>query len=281
MPKKPRSAQIPVQLPPCEGPKLKLFEHHNCEIAWGPRLEGDGGDGSSTKQGYAFRVRIKGKDYAIKVFKFYDPMAKKHIWGPLIGRDTPLNIVSYYNDPFYNECRAYGRIHEAAKSKRYKSRVTDAAVTCHGFMFLGVKDQKILEDLGIDLELDKVDPLYQQGTAGGFKPRAIVKELASNEPGVGGEGLKKVLDRIVTLNGQRIYNEDIHLNNFRDGRLVDFGSSWTEPHRMLDAQKTEKAYGTRIADRLMFDEMVEKDKISNPDKILAVHPMKLHLRRRK
>lgn len=56
---------IPRQLPPCDGPKLGLFQHHNSRIQWLQRLDEEE-DGSPT-QGYVFRALIRGREYAIKV----------------------------------------------------------------------------------------------------------------------------------------------------------------------------------------------------------------------
>jgi hypothetical protein len=60
----------PNELPPCEGPKLKLFEHHNSSIEWLERLgiDDDEEDSSeSVAEGYVFRARIAGREYAVKI----------------------------------------------------------------------------------------------------------------------------------------------------------------------------------------------------------------------
>ncbi|CAG9955947.1 unnamed protein product [Clonostachys rosea f. rosea IK726] len=262
---------IPEELPPCDGPKLPLFEHHDSKIEWLERL-GDSGD--VAHEGYVFRVKIKRAEYAIKVFKFYDPMESEYFWEPLIG-DVSLHTAAYYTDPFYNECRAYGRIREAI---RKRPKISDAATHCHGFLFLGDRDQRHLEEKKCDLGLERVDLAYQRQTAGGVRPRAIVKSLASSDHGVAEPNLRKILDRIHTLNRERIYNLDVRLENIKDGRLVDFGSSWTEPHILLNKQDAGTAYSYRTTDRVMFDEMLVEETISNPRNIVAMHSMTLRPR---
>ncbi|KAH7132791.1 kinetochore Sim4 complex subunit FTA2-domain-containing protein [Dactylonectria macrodidyma] len=264
---------IPKELPLCDGPKLHMFKHHASRIQWLERL-GNDLDGTPA-EGYVFRAKIKNRYYAVKVFKFHDPMSNDHFWEPLLGKGTPLETVSYYTDPFYAECRAYGRIHEAVK----RGLLTDVAIPCHGFVFLREQDEEILRDRNIDLELGNVDPQYQRSTVGGCRARAIVKDLASADTGVDGKSLQRALLGIIALNRQRIYNMDIRLDNYRDGQIVDFGSSWTEPHILLDALHSEAAYDSRLADRTMFDEMVEDEEIPNPKKLKAVHPMKLRSQR--
>jgi len=210
-------------------------------------------------------------------FKFHDPMSDDYFWEPLVGEDISLQTVSYYTDPFYAECRAYGRIQEAIKKGYLKS---DIVVPCHGFFFLQERDEKVLRGRNIDLEADQVDPEYQRSSPGGYRPRAIVKDLASADPGVNQDNLYQILRDIVRLNSQRVFNMDIRLDNYRDGKLVDFGSSWTEPHILLDALDEEAADESRLADRTKFSQMVEDEKIPNPKKIIIdVHRMRLRPRR--
>lgn len=205
-------------------------------------------------------------------------MANEHFWGPLMGEDTPLDIAAYYTDPFYAECRAYGRIHESLAKRPPLDR---AAVPCHGFFFLKQKDYQALVDQNIDMDLgeNQANSLYQLKAIGGFRPRAIVKDLASSESGVSEKTLARVLKRVIALNRHEIYNMDIRLDNFRDGKLVDFGSSWTEPHDLMNAQRPGVVNSCRTADRVMFDQMVMDEEIPNRKGVVAMHPMKLRSRR--
>ncbi|VUC21324.1 unnamed protein product [Clonostachys rosea] len=268
------SLPIPAELPPCDGPKLNLFEHHDCEIEWIERI-GWTEDMGTPNEGYVFRVKINQVEYALKVFKFYNPIDDEWAWQPRMG-DVSLDTAAYYNDPFYNECRAYGRIRKPLKGKR---KLSDVAIPCHGFLFLSERDKEYLDDNGYSLMPKVVNRSYwsyQEQTIGGIRPRAIVKDLASDDPGITGKNLRKVFNRIVAMNQHKIYNYDIRLDNFRDGKLVDFGSAMTEPDRMLDAM--DDAYYQRQMDRAMFDYMVAEEEIPNPKKIVALHPMRLRPR---
>lgn len=183
-----------------------------------------------------------------------------------------MDTAANYTDPFYAECRAYGRIHEALSRKELRP---DVVVPCHGFLFLHERDEKILNNKKVNLELDKVPLEYQQCAVGGCRARAIVKDLASSETGVNEKSLRKILRGITTLNRLKIYNMDIRLENYRDGQIVDFGSSWTEPHMLLDALNDKASSDSRLADRVMFDQMVRDEEIPNPKRVLAMHPMTL------
>ncbi|KAH7304322.1 kinetochore Sim4 complex subunit FTA2-domain-containing protein [Stachybotrys elegans] len=263
MPQVGAATAIPQELPPLEGPKLGLFKDHKSPITWLERLDIDR-DGEET-EGYVFRAVIKRREYAIKVFKFFDPITTKSFWGPLLGRDTPLKTAAYLTDPFFCECRAYGRINATSPKKLRR----DIATPCHGFLFLGKRDEAALSR-HIDLELDKVDVTYQNSVEGACCVRAIVKDVASPNAGVSTNNLRRILDGIKALNRAKLYNMDIKLANFRGGQLVDFGSSWTEPHRLLNAVDDRAARGYRNADRVRFDEMMETEKIPNPKQVRAM-----------
>lgn len=63
-----RSGSIPTELPPCDGPKLQLFEYHESPIEWLERLDTNR-DTDAATEGYVFRARIRGRLYAIKVVR--------------------------------------------------------------------------------------------------------------------------------------------------------------------------------------------------------------------
>ncbi|KAF4957054.1 hypothetical protein FGADI_3469 [Fusarium gaditjirri] len=268
MPRKRRVLSFPQKLPPCEGPKLNIFPYHKSRIQWLDRLDGD--DDVTSSQGYVFRALIRGREYAVKVF--FDPMSTEYFWGPLLGEDTSLDTAAYYTDPFFAECRAYGRIREATDGKILKS---DVAVASHGFLFLEPKDQEALQKRNIDLGLDSVDIDYQKSTIGGLRARAIVKGVASSKSGITSTSMRKILGKVVSMNKAGIYNMDIRIDNFRDGRLVDFGSSWTEPHALLDSLSHEAATESKLADRVMFDQMIEDEELENGGEVKAIHHMQL------
>uniref|UniRef100_A0A1Y1MH60 Protein kinase domain-containing protein n=1 Tax=Photinus pyralis TaxID=7054 RepID=A0A1Y1MH60_PHOPY len=70
-----------------------------------------------------------------------------------------------------------------------------------------------------------------------------------------------MLKNIRELNRLKIYNKDIRKDDFRDGKLVDFGSSWTEPHCFMGDSNILNATETRIGDLVRFDEMVDMEGI--------------------
>ncbi|KAF4426167.1 hypothetical protein F53441_14135 [Fusarium austroafricanum] len=274
MPRRQGSQSAALELPPCEGPKLNIFEHHKSKIQWLGRLDNED-ENVTSSEGYIFRARIRGREYAIKVFKFFNPMSDEYFWGPMLGEDTPLDTAAYYTDPFYAECRAYGLL-RVAKQKSVK----EVAVPCHGFLFLRPQEQQALEMQDIDLGLDKIDLDYQRSTIGGLKARAIVKDIASSNSGVSSTNVRRILTKVVSMNIAGILNNDIRIDNFRDGKLVDFGQSWTEPYPILDAFAPHQVLELKLTDRAMFQQMAEEEGIETKHsnagkKVKAFHPMRL------
>ncbi len=62
--------------------------------------------------------------------------------GGLVGVSTPLATVAYHTDPFFAECRAYGRIIEEQKKGTARN---DIVVPCHGFLFLSIPTKEFFK----------------------------------------------------------------------------------------------------------------------------------------
>ena len=182
----------------------------------------------------------------------------QYYWGPLLGDDYPLENVLFYTDPFFAECRAYGRIQEGQKEKRSREKL---AVKCHGYIFLSKKDEKYLQEQGIDLGSHLLDNKLRRATGGQGRIRAIVKDLAPENKPINNSNLTEALRKVKQLNELKIYNRDIRAENFKGPHIVDFGSSWTEPHCLLAALDKFGDNDSRIVDLAMFDDMIFEEKI--------------------
>ncbi|KAH8749534.1 kinetochore Sim4 complex subunit FTA2-domain-containing protein [Diaporthe sp. PMI_573] len=182
----------------------------------------------------------------------------------------PLKRVIYYTDPFFAECRAYGRIEEAVANKRLGIK-DQSAVKCHGYIYLGDKDMRMLERMGLDLRTEVLDVKLRRALDGGGRVRAIVKDLAPSHTTVNSRNIRVSLSRVRKFNELQIYNRDIRADNFIGGKVVDFGSSWTEPHIILDALEPDDAEDSRLEDLVMFDDMIEEEKIKTRPKLQALH----------
>ncbi|KAI1360580.1 kinetochore Sim4 complex subunit FTA2-domain-containing protein [Xylaria arbuscula] len=264
-----------ASLPPCPGPKLRPFRLQNAPIKWGRRL--DNGRPDIGSQGFVFQAEIASRQYAIKIFKFHHPASNKFYWETYLGKSYPLKKVLFYTDPFYAECRAYGRIKETRDERKVKANV---ATRCHGYLFLRTEDMKFLQrEAGIDLGTNIIDESLKQALGGNLQARAIVKDLETGNTGVQKHNIEQAWRNVSLLNSVGIYNRDIRADNFMNCRIVDFGSSWTEPHAILDNADMDEAREQRLSDRGQFEEMTELEGIKTSSKI-TVHHYNLRPRKR-
>lgn len=178
-------------------------------------------------------------------------------------------------DPFYAECRAYGKMQRSTAVIRKKS--AQIAVPCHGYILLKDQDKKLLMKRGINLEIP--NQVYQETAPENCSVRAIVKDYIPGGSGFTNTTISSIEKGIAFLNGLGIYNMDISLQNFRGGRIVDFGLSYTEPHALLDAQDSDAQNTSRISDRYSLERMAEEEGIDATANFRKMHSMRRRSRR--
>ncbi|KAI9149999.1 hypothetical protein HJFPF1_09749 [Paramyrothecium foliicola] len=209
-------------------------------------------------EGYVFRVQINKRQYALKVFKDFDMEPGRFYWEAYMGSDYTSDVVAYYTDPFFSECRAYGRIQDALDNK---ALAANPAMPCYGYILLQQKDEEILLEKGLNLRHDLTDSDTEEQTPEKSPIRALVKKLASPASGVTTRRQAKICMDLLKLNELQIYNRDIRAENYRDGLLVDFGSSITLPHILMDAFGAREREETLLKDGAMFKGMLDREGI--------------------
>ena len=169
--------------------------------------------------------------------------------------DPVLSDVIFHTDPFYAECRAYGKIKET-EGKRHGKR--DLAVPCYGYLFLQERDMQFLRKQGVNLEEDDVNDELHQVNGEDGRVRAIVKEFVPDS-GVNSGNLREILRDIRALNNLGIYVGDVQAANFKGGKLVDFSLSSTVPHCIMESLDEDGRRDEELGDLVMFDDMVEEE----------------------
>ncbi|RYO80982.1 hypothetical protein DL764_009820 [Monosporascus ibericus] len=189
-------------LPPCDGPKLHAFKHRNARIKW-LELLSNPLDAKSGCQGFVFKVEIKSKIYALKVF--FPPSTDRPILGPIRERRATDKDLAFHTDPFYAECRAYGQIQKAyGRRPPKKPYVAD----CYGFLALNDKDEKHLSDQGIDLwDGISLDDKYR-AAAEGSPARALVKQYVEKDTVFDGKTMERIRKGIHFMNSKGILIRD-------------------------------------------------------------------------
>ncbi|TGJ78287.1 hypothetical protein E0Z10_g10477 [Xylaria hypoxylon] len=267
-------------LPPDGGPNLHEFKYPDASIEWIKRLDGEDREGS---EAIVYRVKIASQDYALKVFKFSNPKSHAFYWGTRLQNELPMKKAIFYTDPFYAECRAYGRIGDGRVDRHSKSpRVRQqTAVECYGYLLLSARDERWLIEQGHDLKAD-LDREVREALEGDTRVRAIVKHLDESPGSLHAGNIGRAWKSVSILNNSlKIYNMDIKADNFIGFRLVDFGSSWTEPHeilRYLDKVSKDIAKDKRGRHTQNFNDMIEEEEINTRLRVVPTSRYQLRSR---
>ncbi|KAL8654686.1 MAG: hypothetical protein Q9210_001353 [Variospora velana] len=239
--------------PQCEGPKLPPFPNRKATLKVIRRLS----DPEHNGEAHVFEVTIARKAYALKIFKFYNEEADVEAFSKpeleVIGSDT----LRAHSDPFYNECRAYGRLMEWDLNGRI-------AVRAHGYTTVTAENVHQLgaifriEDLIQDAEEHKINPNLPPYRC---MFRAIVKDIIKDDVPLTHKRIKKMRRDLLQMREQGIYPLDIKRSNYRDGLLVDFSSAKTKPHFFLDMCAESRSERIVNEDLYAFDDMIKEANI--------------------
>lgn len=163
-------------------------------------------------------------------------------------------------DPFYAECRAYGRINEIyarrhhGKDPRTLKNEDLLAVTCYGYILLTAAHERALASKFGFFDFER-DPEQH-----GSQPvRAIVKKYVS-PPSLDTKvrSVKRMLSDLKTMHRNGLYPIDIRAENYRSGLLVDFGMALTTPSCVLDVVPKSISIRERGRGLGEFDYMIEE-----------------------
>lgn len=265
-------------LPTKDPPHLQRFPHHDGAIEFVSLLS----DENPGSHSHVFDVVIEGKHYALKMasstgglfcsrliflsrqFKFYDVAEHEQELGDRVNRDT---IVAHL-DPFFAECRAYGRIEE-------KQRNGKVAVRCYGFLSVSATQESYLRNKFHVTDWDRPEEEYDLPVRERQSFRAIVKDLIEDKTSFRTKHLTRMVMDLRALRKMPLFVRDIREDNYRGGKLLDFSVSWTVPHVMLDMRIRSDIHIAEdiLEELILFDEMVTESGVPNPKSIRATaHP---------
>ncbi|TGJ78959.1 hypothetical protein E0Z10_g9804 [Xylaria hypoxylon] len=265
-----RAANLP--LPPGGGPQLKAFNRDSGDtIKWIKRLDPD----REGNDGFVFQVEIGSKEYALKVFKFSHPRLNRFYRDLILKNNLAIEEGMWYTDPFYAECRAYGRIQEGFESRRVTEQT---AVKCYGYLLLNKNEASWLRRESIDLNHQLLDRELREALGGDIRVRAIVKEFEKGPSKIHAGNIRRAWRSVYLINSLKLYNMDIKADNFIGHKLVDFGTSWTEPHKLLDYLEESGNFiagSFRFKDKANFEDMIEEEEIPTRLRVLETSEYQL------
>ncbi|KAH6658027.1 kinetochore Sim4 complex subunit FTA2-domain-containing protein [Truncatella angustata] len=239
-------------LPSIEGPKLKPFQRGR-DVAI--QFQGQVGSGAHS---YVWKVSIDGQIYALKMFRFTHPIAFARWLQPARLKQRGVTCTAQRElqqlEPFSCECRAFARLKEAGEEA--------VAVGCHGYLLLTRNQEDELARRGLD---DWVDRFYEDEDNYPVERgpiRAIVKEYIEDGEPFRRPMVPRMQRDFLALHRCGIAHRDTWAKKFRGGKVVDFSTSWTVPHHMLDLAGGDRSPG-RIyehagLDAIYFDRMIDE-----------------------
>ena len=254
-------------LPTCEGPKLKPF-HIKAIVKFKRLLSDKDSDGHA----HVFEASIGTSSFAIKIvrayppcnyaevlllpqFKFYDIEEDRDC---LLDRENAQisdNLLHAHSDPFYNECRAYGRLEE----KKLNGKV---AVRCYGYIPISAdKEEQWEREFGI-VGWDRPGDEYDKPVSQRQPFRAVVKDLVLKDIPLTAKVADKMLADLKRMRRVGIYPGDIVLRNYKAGLLVDFSTARTEPFYLFDLRPGRQTHLIKITDLYMWEEMRKENNLN-------------------
>ncbi|KAI1273456.1 kinetochore Sim4 complex subunit FTA2-domain-containing protein [Xylaria sp. FL0933] len=263
-----RALRKRLPMPPCEGPQLKPFRHFR-KIEFLKLLSCDPlSEECATGSGYVFDVRIDKERFALKMFRFYDAADARYDFSWPSPRKISDETLAFHSDPFFAECRAYGRINQyyedlANKTLRSKYRqrygkIRLPAVPCYGYTTLPAEFESSLRKRFRVSEWDRPErEVSKQAKRQPF--RCLVKKLIDSRVSI--LNPRRMLADLKQLRKLGIYTRDIHARNYKDGLLVDFSIAWTKPHWCMEAMGPYQRGGVLQRELVMFDNMIEYEEV--------------------
>ncbi len=154
-------------------------------------------------------------------------------------------------DPFFSECRAYGRLIE----KNVNGKV---AVRCHDYLMIPAdREDEPKERFGVTTwnrpnEEDFMPASRREPLA------AIVKDLVTEDLPLTVKTAKKMLFDMRRMRKYGVHNMDIAPCNYKGRRLVDFGFAMTTPHYLFVIKPAWRREMYKSEDLISFDKMLDE-----------------------
>lgn len=162
-------------------------------------------------------------------------------------------------DPFFNECRAYGRLID----KNVNGKV---AVRCYGYLMIPANREEELKDRYGVTNWNRPYEDYSKPASRRQPFRAIVKDLVTEDVPLTARTAKKMLRDLRRMRRFEVYNMDIQARNYKGGLLVDFSVAMTTPHYLFVIKPAWRKEDYKYDDLRSFDHMLDEAGIVTLDR---------------
>lgn len=160
-------------------------------------------------------------------------------------RTFSIDTLRLQSDPFFNECRAYGRLIETGTNGKIAAR-------CHG---------------SLPVPADRETELYRRFDVCWDRPqdqpsfRAIVKDLIQIDKRITERMLGKMRRDLLKMRKLGVFPQDIYLRNYGAGLLLDFSIAVTEPHWVFESRSSRYISCMKNGEMNMFQNMIRDSEV--------------------
>lgn len=237
-------------------------------------MSNDDVDGETGGHAHVFEASIGGKIFALKIvsghhsacyfirlidvaipqFKFYDDEEDRF---GLIGGENEyvtVDLLRAHIDPFYNECRAYGRLIEANVNGR-------VAVRCYGYITLPAQREKEIEEKFGVVRWERPEKECAKPVSRRQPLRAIVKELVSEDLPFNAKMASKTFRDLKRMRQLGVYPIDIRGRNYKAGLLVDMSIAMTKPHYLFEIEPRWEVQFLQRQDLTSWESMMIEENV--------------------
>ena len=132
------------------------------------------------------------------------------------------DLLEAHCDPFFRECRAYGRLEE----KKLNGKV---AARCYGYITIPAQKEKLFQRKFEIYGWDRPSADCSKPVSERQPLRAIVKELILKDVPLTARVADRILRDMKRMRRCGVYSNDVFPRNYKNGLLVDMGMAITEP----------------------------------------------------
>ena len=141
-----------------------------------------------------------------------------------------IETICLQTDPFYAECRAYGRLIEHDLNGK-------VAVRCYGHMAISAAKEEELARRFEVYACDRPEDDFQLPVAKRQPLRALVKDLIEDDHPLNERKLIRMRRDLLKMHKLGIYPQDLEERNYGGGLLLDFGIAITKPHWVFETKR--------------------------------------------
>lgn len=181
-------------------------------------------------------------------FKYYDVGEARD---GLIGEEEQSisdDLLQAYMDPFYNECRAYGRLEEANLNGK-------VAIRCHGYMTFPAEDEEELVRRFNVRDWNRPSDEYNKIVSQRQPLRAIIKDLVRKDIPMTAKVADKILRDMKRMRRYGIYVGEVYPRNYMAGLLVDMSVAKTEPYYLFNLRPGFQTELIKMSDLYAWEDM--------------------------